>query len=510
MLLFFLLFGLRSFPKNSATICLVGTDTYEQDPQQISKAKVIQYQYAIYPGEDITKKINENLFIKVELSKSVAYENEVITASYQLYSRLVDNTEITRLPNLENFKFYSLEKEQELQSHVAEINGKNFKVKTLKQFQIIPDASGKLIIDPILASAKVEMIPKAGRKDDATSLEGLMNEIHGEETTAPIIKIVELKSESRSVFIRPLPAGNKPDNFDARRVGKFTLFDSLAKGSVNGDEINSLYVTVAGSGWVSGIDSIDIVWPPDVEIVKVNTSETIDKQLKYMNASKTFEYLFFLRKKGKNQIQVSLDYFNTEKERYERIERVPLLITCLSDGENSEKSVKNIPEKPTLEQTKSSTKRLSYVLALFVVGLVIFSRLRKKKRVNKLRKEEERIAEERRTEASEERSDIFFEVRECITTNDRQKFFSALYNSIFHHLSKLVEQQTTIINKEMLFENLRNKGISDSSINTLHGILTTCETNLYVSINESVNLSDELQKAENFIKRIETEIEVNT
>lgn len=48
--------------------------------------------YALLPGEDADRKIQENHFIKIETDKRDYYTGEVITVTYKLYSRLVDST----------------------------------------------------------------------------------------------------------------------------------------------------------------------------------------------------------------------------------------------------------------------------------------------------------------------------------------------------------------------------------------------------------------------------------
>ena len=65
--------------------------------------------YILKPGEKAEDKIQKNLFIKLDVSKTSCYIGEPITASYKLYTRLQSESNITDAPSFNGFSVSDLE-----------------------------------------------------------------------------------------------------------------------------------------------------------------------------------------------------------------------------------------------------------------------------------------------------------------------------------------------------------------------------------------------------------------
>jgi hypothetical protein len=64
--------------------------------------------FIIRKGENITEKINKNIFIRVNVSQSSCYVGEPIVVTYKLYTRLKSESSITKNPSFNGFSVIDL------------------------------------------------------------------------------------------------------------------------------------------------------------------------------------------------------------------------------------------------------------------------------------------------------------------------------------------------------------------------------------------------------------------
>ena len=65
--------------------------------------------YILKKGENVNDKVQKNLFVKLDVSKTSCFVGEPITASYKLYTRLRSETNITSAPSFNGFSVSELE-----------------------------------------------------------------------------------------------------------------------------------------------------------------------------------------------------------------------------------------------------------------------------------------------------------------------------------------------------------------------------------------------------------------
>lgn len=68
--------------------------------------------YLLQPGEDLRKKIDRNLFIRVEADKTSCFVGEPVVATYKLYTRLKSESNIVKSPAFNGFSVVELQPPQ--------------------------------------------------------------------------------------------------------------------------------------------------------------------------------------------------------------------------------------------------------------------------------------------------------------------------------------------------------------------------------------------------------------
>ena len=94
----------------------------------------------------------KNLFIRAETSKSNAYRGEAIVVSFKLYTNVnIINYSVEKMPSMNGFWSQDVSMPQQLEFHVTNIEGVQYKVADIKKVILFPQRSGALSIDPMEA-----------------------------------------------------------------------------------------------------------------------------------------------------------------------------------------------------------------------------------------------------------------------------------------------------------------------------------------------------------------------
>src|SRR3972149_716225 len=273
-----------------------------------------------------TKEIADNLFIRAFVDKRKVYLGEQVTVTYKLYTRLniAAQMSINKLPQYQGFWAEELETSSNITFSTEVINGKQFRVGTLKKAALFPTQAGKLEITPFELTVPIQIKKTRNRNN---FFDDFFNDPFGVSQT------VEYNATSNKVTInvQPLPLDGKPDSFNGA-VGEFSMNADIDKTNAKTNEPVNLKVVINGNGNLKLLEIPKLNLPSGFEKYEPKTSENINRR-DIISGRKTAEYLMVPRIVGRREIPaVDVSYFSPAKKKFVTLKSGPFTLK-ITQGE---------------------------------------------------------------------------------------------------------------------------------------------------------------------------------
>ncbi len=243
----------------------------------------------------------DDVFVRIILSKSSAYEQEAIECTIKLYTKYqISSFMATTQPSFDGFLIDEVNIQASL-NEMEHYNGQNYMTAVLKKCIIFPQKSGKLTIN-------------SGRYDlTVVQYERVNMGFFG--TSRPIEKKIQVNSNSASVNILPLPQP-QPDGFNGA-VGNFTIDSKLNGSNFRTNEAASLTYTIRGTGNIKYLKEPVIDFPTEFEQYTPKTDISSHVSGNNVTGEMTVEYTFVPQSVGKFEIGADhFVYFNPATKKY--------------------------------------------------------------------------------------------------------------------------------------------------------------------------------------------------
>ena len=180
---------------------------------------------------------DDDLFLRLTLSRTQAVVGEPINVSLKLYQRVsVAGFEDARFPSFNGFWSQEIQAPTNIEFTRENYNGSLYNSAILRTWTIIPQQSGDLTIEPAELVCLVNVRVATGG--------GSIFDSFFQDDYRTVRK--RIYSRSYNVKVSSLPAG-APASFGGG-VGNFTMKTELSANEVNAHDAASLKVTVSGSG----------------------------------------------------------------------------------------------------------------------------------------------------------------------------------------------------------------------------------------------------------------------
>lgn len=309
-------------------------------------------------GDNPATIIRSNSFIKVSSSKKRVYVGEPVMVTYRLYTALPSNPIAGKPPYFKGCSVSEIPFEQQFETE--KINGKTFRVATIRKVQLIPLEAGMLSLGEQTIQNEVTF------------------KMADQQFRSQAYKLM-LKNDPASIEVAALPA-SAPASFTGV-VGSFAITAQPKQASVPAQENNTLVITISGKGNLERIiDAPDVSWPTGIEHYEAATKDDINKQVFPFEGYRSFEIPFVGSKPGNIDVKpVVFSYFDPEKQQYQTIhsDSIQLVFTKASPHDY---------RKDPGYQEDRTTRRYIWIvpaLALLVTGILyVNSKQEKKKKAN--------------------------------------------------------------------------------------------------------------------------------
>ncbi|MDQ6844601.1 MAG: BatD family protein [Bacteroidota bacterium] len=326
--------------------------------------------YILKKGENVNDKVQKNLFIKLDVSKTSCYVGEPIVASYKLYTRLRTESVVTNAPSFNGFSVSELELNDNNAAAVEKYNGRDYNVYTLRKVQLYPLQAGTVTLDPVVTDNKVTFIKSeyAGAQKGDMFYDMLQDFANSSSPQNSVVEQhVNLQSKPVQIAVRPLPDTNKPQDFKGA-VGNFKISSSLEKNNITTDDAGNVKVILEGEGNIHLINSPKILWPDGIDGYDAKVTDDIDKFSVPMKGSKTFTHPFTVSKAGTYTVPpISFSYFDPSSGHYKTLHTQPMVINVTLGKGNSQ----NVYAKKLNLQEPAESNIWSKYSPYFISGFVL-------------------------------------------------------------------------------------------------------------------------------------------
>ena len=177
----------------------------------------------IFPAAGL---LGDSVFIKAELDQTSAYPGQQVTLSYQLYTQVgINGIQIQDNPPLSGFWVEDIDVEKNPKGTLRIVNGREYRVFTIKKQALFATATGKLKIPSSTFAVS------AGTGGDLFGIFGRTQTLYR-------------KTDELFLDVKPLPIAGRPADF-RNAVGSFNLTAGIDKTQAATGEA----VALRRSGW---------------------------------------------------------------------------------------------------------------------------------------------------------------------------------------------------------------------------------------------------------------------
>lgn len=442
----------------------------------------------------------DDLFIRINLSKSSAYEQEAVVCTIKLYTKYqVSQFMPTLQPSFNGFLIEELPITSSL-NNVERVNGQNYMVAELKKCILFPQQSGELEITS--GNYDVTVV----QYEAVRTLFGTMRQ--------PVERQLSIKSNSQKINIKALPAP-RPASFSGA-VGKFSVETEIKPPVLKTYEASTLSYKVTGQGNIKYLKAPKIQFPAQFDVYDPQNNADAKPSGSTVSGTMTFEYTFIPQYVGKYEIPATeFTYFDPSAGKYVTL-NTPKYDLSVAKGSGTAAQVpvdNNIEQKNTdilhiktgdlgLQKEHVSfvagwTYWLWYVLpTILLAAILIYYR--------KLLKERQNMALMRTKHANKLAKKRLKQAKAYMAANDSGKFYAELLNAIWGYLSDKLGIPVSELNKENIASVLASREVDDGTVTMLMELLDKCEFAQYAPELADSGIGETYNKAVEVMDKLET------
>jgi len=458
----------------------------------------------------------QDIFMRLNLSKSRVVVGEAINVSLKLYQRVnIAGFEDAKFPTFNGFWSQEVQAPSNIEFHRETVGDMIYNAAVLRSYVIIPQQSGDLSIDP------AELVCLVNVRNPSASTGSIFDSFFQDD-----YKTIRKRVSTSPVTIKvtALPAG-APASFGGG-VGQFDIKAALSRDTLQAHDAASLKITVSGKGNVSLLEAPKINFPPDFEVYDVKITENTDKSSGRTSGSKTFEYPFIPRSHGDFTLgPVQYSYYDVSAHKYVTVSSSDLKISVsrgadtgsvAGDGQLvqgiNRKDVKNLGSdvryirsaEPSLAKKGSffvfSTLFWILLALLLAAGaaawLIIRKTVKTRADVSLSRKKgASKVARKRLASAGE------FLQKDLYTA-----FYEELHKALLGYVGDKLSMDIADMSKENIASRLSSASVSAQDTQDLCSLLDSCEQARYSPNADHGSMKENYEKAMEVISSIDSSV----
>lgn len=444
------------------------------------------------------RKVNsDDVFVRIILSKSSAYEQEAIGCTIKLYTKYSISSFLpTKQPSFDGFLIQEVDVQPSL-NEIESYNGQNYMTAVLKRCIIFPQKSGKLTIN-------------SGNYDISVVQYDNVN-MGMFQVRQPKEAKIKVSSNTGSINILPLPQP-QPEGFTGA-VGTFDIDSRLVGNSFRTNDPATLIYTIKGTGNIKYVKEPAIDFPTEFEQYTPKSDIKADVHGNEVSGSMTVEYTFVPQSVGDFTIgSDKFVYFNPQSKQYVTLTTpsYPIKVakgvsapvtTEQKDVENKNSDIRHIylgdkhPQKQHELIVLQSWYWLSY-LGLIILATILIIANRRRARLSA------DVVGQRTAKASKVAKKRLKAAESFMKSGNSDKFYEEMLRALWGYLSDKLSMPVSQLSRDNICSTLISKGYSEDSTSGLVEVLDDCEMARYTP-DSSSRMDNVYERGVNVINNLE-------
>jgi len=438
----------------------------------------------------------ENLFLRLEVSRNSLYVGESLIATLKVYSRVdLVNFGRSKFPAFNGFLAEEIKQPSNVRLNREEYNGKIYNVGVLQQTLLFPQHAGEITIEPFEMICVIQQRASSNAFDPFNGWFSNGHRVNVPRKTKPV-----------KITVKNLPDAGKPLDFRGA-VGNITLSTAMTPDTLTANEALTYKVTLQGSGNLKLLEAPKITFPHDFEVY----DPKITRDVRGTSGTVTFEYLVIPRFAGDFSIPaLTYSFFDTKTNTYKTLKGKEYVIHVLKGNETGnmpatnsavqsfkKEDVKMLGEDIRFIKLGNSDLKvkgvryfgtlaywLSYLipLVLFVVGMLL-NRRRIKANADLVRvksKTANKMAQKRLRAAMV-----------ALKAKNAELFYQEVLKALWGYMSFKLNIEASALNRDNISEHLVQRKMNPELVQQFINVLDHCE---YARYAPGTNQGEEMEQ----------------
>ena len=413
-----------------------------------------------------------DVFVRINLSKSQAYEQEAIVCTIKLYTKYqISSFMPTLQPSFDGFLIQELDIQPSL-NEVESLGGQNYMTAVLKKCILFPQRSGKLTINSGNYDITVVQYERINM--------GIMT------VSNPTERDIKVSSNKASVSILPLPHP-QPTDFSGA-VGTFKVDSRLVGNHFRTGDAATMIYTISGTGNIKYLKEPKIDFPSEFELYEPQSDIDAKVQGGNVTGTMTVNYTFVPSAVGNFRIGAdTFVYFDPAKQSYVTLHTKPFDIK-VTQGTNDVAARQDVTSKNkdilhihtgSMHMSRSHHPVvdtwwywLLYIIAAGALGAIFFANRR-----NIARRAD--VTGTRIARAGKEARKRLRAAEAALKSGKEDSYYEAVLQAMWGFLSDKLTIPRSQLTRENVSGELEAYGANETLRNRVINILDECEMARY-------------------------------
>lgn len=461
-------------------------------------------------GNAVRSKVaQDDILLRLNLSRANVYKGEPIRASLTLYTRVgIAGFENVKLPSFNGFWSQELPTDN-YTTHRQTLDGKVYDTRIIKEYLLYPQQTGALTIDPAEMTAVAQVVVRNNNNFDPFFGSG-----------ADVYNVQRKLSTGRTeVTVKELPAG-APASFNGA-VGSFTLSGEQPPADLRANSAATYTVKISGTGNLTFLQAPALDMPSSFEMYDVRTTEALRTTSAGTTGYRQFEYPFIARAEGEYDIApVEFSYFSPEKNDYVTLATRPMTLHVEPDasGGSGPAQVVAGPSKEDVRRLGSDIRFIksgrpalrstampfmpgtAYIIALLLIAAAFAALYFVMRRMIRDSRNTVLVRNRRANKVAVQR---FRAAERFMREQNRHAFYEEMLRALWGYMSDKLNIPVADLTKEKIRDELQRRGVTAEDARRFTEIISRCDEAQY-SPSASVGMSEVYAEGVNIISHIES------
>lgn len=419
-------------------------------------------------GPTFIGKGNDQLFLRANVSKTTAYEQEALVYTVKLYTTY-GTIKFIGATDAPKFDGFVIEESPSVSNQLSyeTYQGRTYATAIIARYIIFPQMAGQLKI--------------IGNKYTvSTDAEEYYHDPFFSQLTVRRPIQLNVTPNDLTVNVKSLPSP-RPANFSGG-VGKFNISSSLPSADAVVNQAGSVSYLVTGEGNLKYVHLPDLnaLYPDEIEVFSPTTDVKTVVGSTNVSGSVNFDYSFMPMEAGSFTLPpVELVYFNPATGKYETSVSRGYTLNVQRGAESAKSQAAQVyntrllpVELPSGVAYRPAVKSFLFWLWYIIPVVLLCIALIWRRRYLDIHADIEGLRSRRAGKMARKRLN---KAMLCIRNKNEDGFYDEMLKAIWGYLADKLKLPTSELNRENVSQILSGRGIPEGSVGTLLTLLDECE-----------------------------------